>query len=924
MRTIIRFILIAAVALATLVPGRAIGRAPTGPRGDVIPGRYIVVFKPGIGQAAARSVKAQAIGLYNADVIHEYSAALDGFAARMSPAAATALQGDPSVALVEPDRVVTYRAERLATDDTQTGTPWGLDRIDQRDLPLDARYTYSETGNGVNIYVLDSGIRLSHIEFAGRAFSGFTAIDDGLGTDDCDGHGTHVAGTIGGTTYGVAKQARLYAVRVLACDGYGSIAGVIAGVDWVTANHVKPAVANMSLGGGPSAALDAAVRNSTAAGVTYVLAAGNDYAQNACNYSPARVTEGITVGASEHNDYRAGYSNIGGCLDLFAPGSAIVSAWFTSDTATASMSGTSMAAPHVAGAAAKYLQTYPDASPATVQQALVSTATPNKIRNAGAGSPNRLLFTPGTGNAPDNDGGPIGIGESRNGTIAPAYDTDDFTFDGLAGQVVLITQNKASGSALDSFVELYRPDGRLLGSNDDGGGNKNARLQATLPVNGQYRIRAKAYRASTGAYVLSLSLVTAGDPDDFRWIAFGQTLTGTISPASDRDSYYVSVAAGRTLRLRMNKLTSTLDPYLELYNPNGVRVSYNDDGGGDRNALLSYVVPAAGVYRIVARSYALRSSGQYQLSLEGVPLTNLAQDRPAVASSTEFIGVEPWQATDGDLGTRWAAKDGDGQWWYVDLGSPQSFDQVVIHWESGYARRYGVFVADDAGAPWQNVFWTNEGDGGVDVVTFEQRIARYVMVYGAQRGTALPLSFYAVSVFDTGQNSTPTALAAEEDAKPSDETPPEAPEPPAEDGKDPQLPGDGADGQESTPAAESAAALSLPAPLAIEPPIAVILQADTNAVEENRADVLHLIGAAAANAARGRSIVAYEWRSHRDGTLSTEITATLPISQLAPGPHMITFRAQDDQGHWSYPDSVLWINPPAAFVHVPLVRRSEP
>ncbi|MCS6849528.1 MAG: S8 family serine peptidase [Anaerolineae bacterium] len=918
MQTIIRLTFAAAIALAASIPQTTVARAASGLQSGIVPNRYIVVFNPGAGRAAMQSVKAQAADVYGAEVIYEYSAALNGFAARMSPAAAAALQNDPSVAFVEPDRLVTYRAERLATGEAQTDPPWGLDRIDQRDQPLDASYTYSETGSGVHVYVLDTGIRLTHVEFGGRALAGFTAIDDGNGVNDCDGHGTHVAGTIGGATYGVAKQVTLYAVRVLGCDGYGTLSGVIAGVDWVTANHIKPAVANMSLGGNASAALDTAVRNSIAAGVTYVLAAGNDYGRNACNYSPARVAEGITVGATERTDYRAAFSNIGACLDLFAPGSGITSAWIESDAATAELSGTSMAAPHVTGAVAKYLQVNPSASPAAVHQALVNIATLNKVRNAGTGSPNRLLFTPGTGNIPDNDGGPIGIGESCNGTILPAYDTDDFTFDGLAGQVVLITQNKASGSALDSFVELYRPDGRLLGSNDDGGGNKNARLQATLPVNGQYRIRAKAYRASTGAYVLSLSLVTGGDPDDFRWIAFGQTLTGTVSPAGDRDTYYVSVAAGRTLRLRMNKVTSALDPYLELYNPSGARVSFNDDGGGDRNALLSYVAPATGVYRIIARSYASRSSGQYQLIVEGAPLANLAQGKPAVASSTEFIGAEPWLATDGDPTTRWAAKPGDGQWWYVDLGSRQSFNQVTINWEAGYARRYGVFVSD--GGAWRNVFWTNEGDGGVDVIGFERQTARYVLVSGAQRGTELPLSFYAVGVFDTGQNL-PQAVLAGDDTKPPDDAPPEAPQPPAEDGKAPQLPGEGADAQENAPVAESAAAILPAVPITVELPVAVILKADANAVEAKRDDLLYLVGDASANAARGRSIVAYEWRSHRDGVLSTGITATLSISQLAPGPHIITFRARDDQGYWSQADSALWVNPPAAFVYVPMVRR---
>jgi subtilisin family serine protease len=305
----------------------------------------------------------------------------------MSEADALAISRDPRVAYVEED------AEMHAIA-TQTSAPWGLDRIDQRDRPLSGTYTYTSTGSGVNAYVIDTGIRRTHADFGGRAFSGFTAINDGRGTTDCNGHGTHVAGTIGGGTYGVAKSVRLYAVRVLSCSGSGSTSGVIAGVDWVRANRVRPAVANMSLGGGASSSLDTAVRNSIAAGVTFAVAAGNSNA-NASNFSPARVSEAITVGSSTSSDSRSSFSNFGSVVDIFAPGSSIRSAWYTSDTATATLSGTSMASPHVAGAAARYLQTSPSASPSTVRNALVNTATTGRLSGIPTGTANRLLFFSG-------------------------------------------------------------------------------------------------------------------------------------------------------------------------------------------------------------------------------------------------------------------------------------------------------------------------------------------------------------------------------------------------------------------------------------------------------------------------------------------------------------------------------------------------
>jgi serine protease len=244
----------------------------------------------------------------------------------------------------------------------------------------------------VHAYIIDTGIRGSHSQFSGRMGNGHTTITDGNGTNDCNGHGTHVAGTVGGTTYGVAKGVTLHPVRVLGCNGSGSTSGVIAGVDWVTANHQSPAVANMSLGGGASTALDDAVRNSIASGVTYAIAAGNSNA-NACNSSPARVTQALTVGSSTNADARSSFSNFGTCVDLFAPGSNITSAWIGSDTATNTISGTSMASPHVAGVAALYLATDPTASPATVHAAVVNNASVNKLSGIGTGSPNRLLYS---------------------------------------------------------------------------------------------------------------------------------------------------------------------------------------------------------------------------------------------------------------------------------------------------------------------------------------------------------------------------------------------------------------------------------------------------------------------------------------------------------------------------------------------------
>ena len=359
---------------APLKQGPALAPLIKAPSGGV-EGQYIVVLKD---EVQSTSEKAQAKAERKGGKLkHAYVAVINGFAAELSDEAVADMRADPDVAYIEQDQ--TY-----SVDATQTGATWGIDRIDQRNRPLSGTYTYTTTASNVRVYIIDTGIRASHTQFGGRASTVY-------GAADCHGHGTHVAGTVGGSTYGVAKGVMLRAVQVLNCQGSGSTSGIIAGMDWVRVNHIKPAVANMSLGGGFSSSLNTAANNLSNAGVFVAVAAGNSNA-NACNYSPSSAANVTSVMSSTSTDAKSSFSNFGSCAHLYAPGSSITSAWWTSNTATNTISGTSMASPHVAGVAALYKATFGDASSSTIRTWLINNSTANVITGNPSGTANRLLY----------------------------------------------------------------------------------------------------------------------------------------------------------------------------------------------------------------------------------------------------------------------------------------------------------------------------------------------------------------------------------------------------------------------------------------------------------------------------------------------------------------------------------------------------
>jgi serine protease len=555
-----------------------------------IEGQYIVVLKNDAAALAHENSRRPQVATvaqemarnHRANLVRSYDRVLRGFVVRASDEALARLLADKRVEYVEEDGIVQASA-------TQSNATWGLDRTDQRTLPLSGSYTYDTTASTVHAYIVDTGIRASHTDFGGRVSGGYTAINDGRGTSDCNGHGTHVAGTVGGATWGIAKGVRLHPIRVLDCNGSGTNSGVIAGVDWVTANHVKPAVANMSLGGGASSALDTAVNNSINAGVTYAVAAGNDNS-DACNYSPARVGAALTAASSTSSDARSSFSNWGSCIDLFAPGSSIKSAWSTGDTATNTISGTSMASPHIAGVAALYLAANPSASPSQVNSAIINASTANVISDI-KGSPNRLLYSffDGGGGGGDTT---LSNGVTVTGLAASTGNSLNYTMEVPSGSSNLKFVITGGTGDADLYVKYgSAPTDSSYDCRPYRNGNEET-CSFSSPAAGTWYVRVKAYSSFSG-----VSLTGSYDTSGGGTQTYSNTSNYTISDNSTVESPITvtnrSGAASSSSKVAVDiKHTYRGDLVIDVVAPDGSAYRLKNSSGSDSadNVQATYTV----------------------------------------------------------------------------------------------------------------------------------------------------------------------------------------------------------------------------------------------------------------------------------------------------------------------------------------------
>ncbi|GGE66301.1 S8 family peptidase [Shewanella carassii] len=581
--------------------------------------QYIVVFNtpavinlndPNGVSAYASSMGARLANEHGIEVRQNFGNSLNGVLVKANAAQIQSLLKDPNIKYVEQDQRVSIEPMVEAAGD-QGGATWGLDRIDQRDLPLNSNYHYDYDGSGVTAFVIDTGVRNTHNEFGGRASSGYDFIDNDNDSSDCNGHGTHVAGTIGGSTYGVAKNVNIVGVRVLNCSGSGSNSGVISGINWVKNNAQGPSVANMSLGGGASQALDDAVNAAVAAGISFVVAAGNDNS-NACNYSPARAANAVTVGSTTSTDSRSSFSNYGTCLDIYAPGSSITSAWYNSNSATNTISGTSMASPHVAGVAALYLAENPALSPTQLTNLLVSRASSGKVGDAKTGSPNKLLYSlaaddGGCGNDCPSDDTALdnGVGISVSGVQGSS---NYFYIDVPAGAADLNIDLAGGSGDADLYVSQgSKPTLNSYQCRPYKSGN-NESCSFSSPAEGRWYVMLQGYSAYSGATLTATHNAGGGCGSDC--LENGVPKSNLSGSAGSEQHFTVQVPAGVSLNIVTSGGSGDADLYVRAGAAPSTSVYDCRPYKSGNSESCSFQVTLAATYHVMIRGYSAFSGMQ--------------------------------------------------------------------------------------------------------------------------------------------------------------------------------------------------------------------------------------------------------------------------------------------------------------------------
>lgn len=581
--------------------------------------QYIVVFNtpavinlndPNGVSTYASSMGARLANEHGIEVRQNFGNSLNGVLVKANAAQIQSLLKDPNIKYVEQDQRVSIEPMVEAAGD-QGGATWGLDRIDQRDLPLNSNYHYDYDGSGVTAFVIDTGVRNTHNEFGGRASSGYDFIDNDNDSSDCNGHGTHVAGTIGGSTYGVAKNVNIVGVRVLNCSGSGTNSGVISGINWVKNNAQGPSVANMSLGGGASQALDDAVNAAVAAGISFVVAAGNDNS-NACNYSPARAANAVTVGSTTSTDSRSSFSNYGTCLDIYAPGSSITSAWYNSNSATNTISGTSMASPHVAGVAALYLAENPALSPTQLTNLLVSRASSGKVGDAKTGSPNKLLYSlagddGGCGNDCPSDDTPLdnGVGISVSGVQGSS---NYFYIDVPAGAADLNIDLAGGSGDADLYVSQgSKPTLNSYQCRPYKSGN-NESCSFSSPAEGRWYVMLQGYSAYSGATLTATHSAGGGCGSDC--LENGVPKSNLSGSAGSEQHFTVQVPAGVSLNIATSGGSGDADLYVRAGAAPSTSVYDCRPYKNGNSESCSFQVTQAATYHVMIRGYSAFSGMQ--------------------------------------------------------------------------------------------------------------------------------------------------------------------------------------------------------------------------------------------------------------------------------------------------------------------------